>query len=245
MRAIARRHGVLAAAPTPFPGAALWLHGDEGKTVSAGRVASWSSKTGVLTPSQATSGLRPADALHGVTGDGLDDSLAFGTNNLIDGATGATLFLVLTPGAIGANFSRLLIIGTNGGVGSTRLSFNLGPGGAGGFPQIQFRITDNIGPFTVTAPAPLPVNQMVLISAVVDLVANSARIYIDGVLVTNVAAGGTGTFGVLPSAGGAVVGQGSNVLNGDYNDLMVYSSAMSDAARQQTEAYFRWLRRTP
>ncbi|KRF44162.1 discoidin domain-containing protein [Paenibacillus sp. Soil787] len=208
----------------------LWLKADTGVVADVnGKVSSWSDQSGVANHSvQATSGYQPTLVSNVVNGnpvirfDGVNDNL------LSSGVTGSmntsTVIFVLKPQAV-----------TN---------YNQSIGAAGGWGQFQFhttstgqvyvgtsassRITPTDGPGANT----LVANTWSKFAYVLNN--GSAKLFKNGVQLASKTISNPASW-----TGFTLGNNGSNTINGDIAEVIVYNSALSDTDRQSIETYLQ------
>ena len=217
--------GNSATAAFPTDGMQLWLRADAGVSVDAnGNVNAWLDQSGNATVSQSNSARCPAlvnaavNGLPAVRFDGGSDELD--SSLLSAGGTGATFFVVTR----GSQYQSLLRFqGTTGNYliypWSTNQQFiNSADGGTGG--GITCGLVSgqwNIGEATYQAG-----DRMVT--------------YCNGSLVASRPAANVNLPGGMPFNLGAYAG-GSEYLQGDVAEVLIYSRALSDTERLTVEAY--------
>jgi hypothetical protein len=117
--------------PSSIAGLQLWLESSTNITLNSGNVSSWVEKTQSINYAQGTALNQPPYLTNEVNGlqalnfTGSPITLAGGSTNLLNNATGATLFAVVKANAIPGTSSVIFYISSGTAIGSSRFALQL------------------------------------------------------------------------------------------------------------------------
>lgn len=214
-------------------GLQLWLKADSLGLSGGTAVAAWADQSGNgYDVAQATAGSRPTYQTGVINGQPVV-RFSGTSQSLVSSAaikpTNITIMAVYRPMAAG---STPTVISQTYNAGATN-GWGLRAGSSANLtPYADLNIG---GSTTTTSTATVTtVNTPQLLTATYDGVARKA--YLGGVLKANTTASGSLTYGTVASF---TVGShlATNYLNGDIAEILVYNRALSDAERQDVEAY--------
>jgi hypothetical protein len=199
---------------------ALWLDAADAATVTtvSGAVSQWNDKSGnARHATQGTAGNRPSYSNNTITFDGVNDFLALAS------AYGSTSQLALSFFAVSAAPGNFMILGT---ADVTNWTFR------GAVIQIRLGngVSNNVANWNITSSS----------SSIVSAVHSSTTFstWANGTATTgSTLANGAINYGGTQYLARGDGGAGTTVYNGSINEIVITSSALSTADRQQMEGY--------
>ena len=231
--------------PSSISGLQLWLESSTNITLNSGNVSSWIDKTQSINYAQATALNQPPYLTNEINGlqalnfTGSPITLGSGSTNLLNNASGATLFAVVKANAIPGTSSVVFYISSGTAIGSSRFALQLIS--TQRF-QIATRRADADGLSTLPSNSAFSLTNYQIVCVQYDAGTRTANFYINN---PNTADVTSTTFGTAGSNFSATNSLGTNIASANAStfanvkvaDTLLFNRSLTLTERQQMFEY--------